>query len=63
LLLRSGKPTGQGERVKETLKALFPVFIRDYLLDENNHFRDQPTSTAPLGELLGEMKTDLANRL
>jgi hypothetical protein len=38
------------------------VFIRDYLLDENNHFRDQPTSTAPLGELLGEMKNDLANR-
>src|SRR5262249_24912088 len=32
LLLRSGKPTGQGERVKDTLRALFPVFIRDYLL-------------------------------
>lgn len=63
LLLRSGSATGQGERVKATLKALFPVFIRDYLLDENNHFRDQPTSTAPLGGLLGEMKTDLANRL
>ena len=26
------------------------MFIRDYLLDEDNHFRDEPTSTAPLGE-------------
>jgi ATP-dependent helicase YprA (DUF1998 family) len=63
LLLRSGKLTGQGERAKDTLKVLFPVFIRDYLLDENNHFRIQPTSTAPLGELLGEIKPDLSNRL
>jgi len=63
LLLRSGSATGQGKQVKGTLKALFPVFTRDYLLDENNHFRDQPTSTSPLRELLGEMKTDLANLL
>ena len=63
LLLRSGRADRPGERVKEMLKALFPVFIRDYLLDENDHFRSEPTSTAPLGELLAEMKTDLANRL
>jgi ATP-dependent helicase YprA (DUF1998 family) len=63
LLLRSRETTSQGERVKETLKALFPVFIRDYLLDKNNHFRSQPTDTAPLGELLEERKSALADRL
>jgi ATP-dependent helicase YprA (DUF1998 family) len=63
LLLRARDNGGEAERVQETLKALFPLFIRDYLLDENDHFRDRPAGTAPLGELLEEMKAGLANRL
>jgi hypothetical protein len=63
LLLRSRETTAKGERVKDALKALFPVFIRDYLLDESDHYRSQPTSTVPLGHVLQEAKTELANRL
>ena len=64
LLLRSTKPgadrgTGQGA----SSKVLFPTFIRIYLLDEDNHFRESPTSTAPLGALLAEIKESLADRL
>ena len=50
LLLRSRTPGESGERVREIVKELFPVFIRTYLLDEDNHFRETPTSTAPLAE-------------
>ena len=34
-----------------------------YLLDEDNHFRETPTSTAPLQALLDEIKDALADRL
>ncbi len=63
LLLRSRATNNQGEQVKNTLKVLFPTFIRDYLLDENDYFRDTPTSTAPLKALLDGMRSGLANRL
>lgn len=63
LLLRSQQQNGQTERVQELLKGLFPTFIRKYLLDEDNHFRESPTSTTPLGELLSEIKKSLADRL
>ena len=45
------------------LDLLFPTFIRSYLLDEENHFRETPTSTAPLRTLLSTMKDALADRL
>ena len=63
LLLRSRAATTEGERVKVTLKALFPVFIREYLLDEKDRFRPVPTSTASLNELLGAMQGKLVDRL
>jgi ATP-dependent helicase YprA (DUF1998 family) len=63
LLLRSGEAGDQGERVRDVLKALFPVFIRNYLLDEDDHFRPTPTSTSLLSTLLGEIKGSLADRL
>jgi len=63
LLLRSRQPNGEAERIRELVKSLFPTFIRSYLLDEEDHFRDQPTSTAPLGLLLDEMKAPLADRI
>lgn len=63
LLLRSQQENGQSERVRGILKSLFPTFIRSYLLDEEDHFRDTPTSTAPLGDLLGEISGSLADRL
>ena len=56
LLLRSRQPGESGERVQEIVKELFPVFIRNYLLDEDDHFRDTPTSTAPLRALLDEIE-------
>ncbi len=49
--------------VKDVLNALFPTFIRSYLLDEENHFLDSPTSAAPLRTLLAQMKAALADRL
>jgi hypothetical protein len=61
LLLRSRKT--DGERIRELLKQLFPTFIRNYLLDEDSHFRDTPTSTVSLGELLNEIREPLADRL
>jgi hypothetical protein len=63
LLLRSRQNGAEAERIRDLLKQLFPTFIRSYLLDEDDHFRDQPTSTAPLALLLDEMKTSLADRL
>jgi rubrerythrin len=62
LLLRSRDPA-QGERVQSVLKAVFPTFIRDYLLDRENHFRAVPTSTAELELLLTDMKSKLAETL
>jgi hypothetical protein len=63
LLLRSRQSGSEAERILDLLKQLFPTFIRSYLLDEEDHFRDQPTSTAPLGIVLDELKTPLADRL
>ncbi len=63
LLLRSTGPGEKGERVKGVLDLLFPTFIRSYLLDKENHFRELPTGTAPLKALLSEMKEGLADRL
>lgn len=63
LLLRSCTPGESGERVRQILKELFPIFIRTYLLDEDDHYRETPTSTEPLRVLLGEMKDSLADRL
>ena len=63
LLLRSDEPGESGELVKDVLDELFPTFIRTYLLDEENHFRETPTSTAPLRTLLAGMKAALADRL
>ena len=48
LLLRSTEPGPVGEQIREVLDGLFPTFIRSYLLDEDNHFREAPSSTAPL---------------
>ena len=63
LLLRSRAPGEPGEKVRKIVKELFPVFIRTYLLDEENHYRQTPTDTAPLDGLLGDMKDSLADRL
>ena len=63
LLLRSQQRTGQAERIQEIMKNLFPPFIRSYLLDEENRYRETPTSTAPLSELLREIKSSLADKL
>ena len=63
LLLQSQTPGEAGEKVKGVLKELFPVFIRKYLLDEDDHYRETPTSTEPLRELLDAAKGSLAHRL
>ena len=63
LLLRSQQANGQTEPIRAIIKGLFPLFIRSYLLDEENHFRETPTSTAPLSVLLCEIKDSLADRL
>src|SRR3954471_2529529 len=40
LLLHSRESGPEGEKVKEVTKASFPTFIRSYLLDDQNQFRD-----------------------
>ena len=63
LLLRSRSPGESGDKVRAVVKELFPVFIRTYLLDEENHYRQTPTDTAPLAGLLAELKDSLADRM
>jgi hypothetical protein len=63
LLLRSDEAGEGGELVRDVLEVLFPTFIRSYLLDEENHFRESPISTIPLKTLLSERKAVLADRL
>src|SRR5947208_2725803 len=63
LLLRSRQPGPQGEQVKDVLKAHFPIFIRKFLLDDEDRFRESPQETASLAALLGSLKSTLANRL
>lgn len=63
LLLRSQEPGDAGERVRDILSNLFPIFIRKYLLDEESHFQETPTSTAPLRALIESIGDELADRL
>jgi hypothetical protein len=63
LLLRSRDNGEPGNQVKEVLDLLSPTFIRSYLLDEENQFRETPTSTELLRTLLTTMKDALADRL
>jgi ATP-dependent helicase YprA (DUF1998 family) len=55
LLLKSRQDGEVNERIHLVLKHLFPHFIRDYLLDSENHFRNAPISTQALKTLLAEM--------
>ena len=63
LLLRSRAVGDTGEKVRQVVKGLFPVFIRNYLLDDDGHYRQTPSDTGPLKWLLGEMEDSLADRL
>ena len=63
LLLRSTEEGEAGSQVKDLLDILFPTFIRSYLLDQENQFRQTPTSTAPLHSLISTMKQGLTDRL
>ena len=63
LLLESRAGTENAARIKDILKTLFPTFIRNYLIDENDQFREQPTSIAPLALLLEDKKAYLSSRL
>ena len=49
--------------MRKIVKELFPVFIRTYLLDEEDHYRQTPTEHGAAEGLLGEMKDSLADRL
>ncbi len=40
LLLQSRMAGESGERIKQIVKSLFPVFIRTYLLDEDDNYRE-----------------------
>jgi len=55
LLLKSRKEDEISERIRLVLKHLFPHFVRDYLLDNDNHFRNDPISTNSLKTLLAEI--------
>jgi hypothetical protein len=55
LLLKSRQDGEVSERIRLVLKHLFPHFIRDYLLDNENHFRNAPISTNSLKTLMAEL--------
>jgi ATP-dependent helicase YprA (DUF1998 family) len=55
LLLKSRLDGELSDRIRLVLKHLFPHFIRDYLLDNENRFRSGPLSTNPLRMLLAEL--------
>jgi hypothetical protein len=63
LLLRARDSGPDSERILDVLKELFPTFIRSYLLEEDDKFRDLPSSTVPLKSLLDEMRGGLADHL
>lgn len=61
LLSKGGGPAT--EESGQVLSFLFPIFIRDYLLDEKNQFLLIPPSVAALSSLLEEQVPSLTNRL
>lgn len=63
LILRAYDDSPNAPPTLETLKTLFPFFIRDYLLDENDQFRVTPPDTTPLQSLLVQVRGSLADRL
>ncbi len=63
LLLRARDGGDSGERILDVTRELFPTFIRKYLLDEEDQFRDSPPSVVPLRELLETLHGDLTQRL
>jgi len=63
-LVLQARPGGAtAEKASAVLKQLFPTFIREYLLDENGHYRDVPPDTKPLDDYLREHKDDLVDEL
>ena len=63
LLLRSTETGEEGQRLQDVLNLLFPTFIRSYLLDQENQFRESPTGTSPLKVLLARLEDRMADRL
>jgi len=63
LLLKSTSSGRRAKQTREVLDRLFPLFIRDYLLDADDRFLDQPPSVAPLEALLHEMQEELSSRI
>jgi ATP-dependent helicase YprA (DUF1998 family) len=63
LLLHPGRSGENGEEVKEILRQVLPTFIRDYVLDEDDRFRQTSTSVTRFEELLIKMAGPLADRL
>ena len=63
LLLRARGNGPDAQKIHDALASCFPIFIRDYLLDEQNRFRETPPSVAPLQHLLDGMKDSLTERL
>jgi hypothetical protein len=55
LLLKSRQDGEVSERIRLVLKQLFPHFIRDYLLDSENQFRNAPIDTNSLQTLMTEL--------
>ena len=62
-LLRSRAGNADAEDVLEIRRRLFPTFIREYLLDENDHYRDAPPDTESLREYLADHCEELVEHL
>jgi ATP-dependent helicase YprA (DUF1998 family) len=63
LLLRSKVGGPDAVETLAVLRTLFPIFIRDYLIDDEDHFRQEPLGVGLLESLLSSLKTNLASML
>ena len=63
LLLHPAQLGENGEGVKDILRQAFPTFIRHYVLDDEDRFRQTPASTAEFKALIVKTTAMLADRL
>lgn len=63
LLLQSQDGTDIAEHIEKVLNEAFPLFIREYLLDDEDHFRTAVPSMDKLGESIDRQKSSLVEKI
>ncbi len=63
MLQMSGLKGTQADHIREIIKVNFPLYIRDYFLDENSHYLDSPPSTVLFAAFIDKNLSDFCSRL